>query len=308
MPPHVSVIVAARNAERVIPSLLAALNAQTLPRERFEVVIVDDASRDQTTHEVAQHNGDARLIALPETHGAYAARNRALREATGDVIAITDADCLPAPDWLERLLAALEHHDGVGGRIRTRLPEDPPLPALVDAARRLDQQLFLDEGFVAFANFACHRRLIDEVGPFNEQLRSNGDREWCLRAVARGATFGYAQDAIVDHPPRTTAREVVACFWRRGVGRGRTALVGTGPAVARRRNWSTRSEYLPAALDPANHPAARRLREAGFEGGTKEHAKIDAATYLLAGAPLLAGYVTGTVGARLRAPFAAPGH
>jgi GT2 family glycosyltransferase len=243
--PFVSVIVAARDAERAIAPLLAALSAQTLPRDRFEVLIVDDASKDRTTQQVAARNGDVRLIALTEARGAYAARNRALEQATGDVIAITDADCRPAPDWLERLVAALDDSDGVGGRIRTVLPTDPPLPALVDAARRLDQQLFLDEGFVAFANFACRRALIDAVGPFNEQLRSNGDREWCLRAAATGARFAYAADAIVDHPPRTTAREVVLLAARRRPrahrarrprprGAARAQLVGQGRVLPRR--------------------------------------------------------------------------
>ena len=186
------------------------------------------------------------MIALPAPLGAYAARNRALAVARGEFVATTDADCVPAPDWLARLLAALDRGaDAAGGPMRVTLPPDPPVAALVDAARRLDQRQFLAEGFLAFANFGCRRSLLDRVGPFNERLRSNGDREWCLRATALGARLAYAPDALVEHPARTRARDVAATWWRRGVGRGRTSVVGSGPAVARGRNWSPARAYLP---------------------------------------------------------------
>jgi hypothetical protein len=293
MPALVSVLVAARDAERTIGALLDGLAAQT--HEAVEVVVVDDGSHDGTAS-VARSHG-AEVIALPAPVGAYAARNRALAVARGSIVATTDADCVPAPEWLAGLLAALEDADAAGGAMRVTLPPDPPVAALVDAARRLDQGQFLAEGFLAFANFACRRELIDRVGPFNERLRSNGDREWCLRAAALGAKLVHAPDAVVEHPARTRAREVAATWWRRGVGRGRTAVVGSGPAVARARNWSPARAYLPSALAPGRHPAALNLRASGFAGGRRAHARVDAATYLLAGAPLLAGYVAGTAGA-----------
>ena len=159
--------------------------------------------------------------------------------------------------------------------MRVTLPPDPPVAALVDAARRLDQRQFLAEGFLAFANFGCRRSLIDRVGPFNERLRSNGDREWCLRATALGARLAYAPDALVEHPARTRARDVAATWWRRGVGRGRTSVVGSGPAVARGRNWSPARAYLPAArravaspgrAQPARVGVRRRARRARARG------------------------------------------
>jgi glycosyltransferase involved in cell wall biosynthesis len=288
----VSVIVAVRDAERTIDALLGALERQTLPRHRVEVVVADDGSRDGTA---ARVRARARLVSLPEPVGSYAARNRALEVASGEVVAITDADCVPEPDWLERMLAALERADVVGGCIRMRMPPGAGLPALVDASRRLDQRTFVAEGFVAFASFACRRELLDRVGPFNEALRSNGDREWCLRATAAGARVAYAPEAVVDHPPRTRAADVVRCWWKRGIGRGRTAIVGSGPGTARRRNFSDRRVYVPSALAGPGHPVVVRLREGGFEGGRLDRARIDAATYVLAGAPLAGGYVAGTV-------------
>ncbi len=294
MAPLVSVVVAARNAAPSIRLTLDAIERQT--HRSFEVLLVDDGSRDGTSGAAC---GRAEVVRTPRPVGAYAARNRAIARARGDVVAITDADCLPAADWLERLLAALEDADVAGGRIRTPLPPDPSLVALVDAARRLDQASFFEQGFVAFANFACRRELVERVGPFNERLASNGDREWCMRAAARGGRLAYAPDAVVDHAPCERAAQVAATWWRRGVGRGRTPVVGAGPAAAPGRSWSAPAEYLPMALAPRRHPAARRLRDAGFHGGRARYAAVDLATYALAGGPLLAGYCAGAAGARL---------
>ncbi len=299
----VSVVVAARDAAASIGTLLDALSAQT--HGEVEVLVADDASRDRTAA-VAEERGARVVRCGGRARGAYAARNAALPHAGGDVIAITDADCVPRADWIERLLAALAGADAAGGPIRLTLPPDPSLAALVDASRRLDQAAFHAQGFLAFANFACRRELLDRVGPFNAALASNGDREWCLRASAAGARLAYAPRAIVEHHTRTRAREVAATWWRRGVGRGRTTVVGAGPAgAAHGANWSARAEYLPLAVVGARHPAAARLREAGHTGGRADLARIDGATYLLAGLPLLAGYAAGTLGARLTAAHAA---
>lgn len=294
MAPFVSVVVAARDAAPSVRSVLDALERQTHPS--FEVLLADDGSRDGTS-DVAQ--GRAEVVRMPRPVGAYAARNRAVERARGEVVAITDADCVPAADWLERLVAALERADVAGGRVRTPLPADPPLVALVDAARRLDQAAFVAQGFVAFASFACRRELIDRVGPFNERLASNGDREWCLRATSVGASIAYAPDAVVDHAACARASRVAATWWRRGVGRGRTPVVAAGPAAVGRRSWSPPAEYLPMSLAPERHPAARRLHDAGFRGGRARYAAADVATYALAGGPLLAGYCAGAVAARL---------
>ena len=95
---RVSVVIPARNEEAYLPSALEAVLAQTLPP--FEVIVVDNASTDRT-REVAEALG-ARVVFCGRRGVAYA-RQAGLLAARGEWVAMTDADSLPTPRWLERL-------------------------------------------------------------------------------------------------------------------------------------------------------------------------------------------------------------
>ena len=96
-----------RNAGEGALELLTLLRDQTLPSDQYEVLVVDDFSRDDTAN-IVEGSGLARLLRMGEWRGSWAARNAALRAASGEVVAFTDADCRPEPDWLERGLAELD--------------------------------------------------------------------------------------------------------------------------------------------------------------------------------------------------------
>ncbi len=103
--PRYSVIVPAYQAEATLPCCLAGLDTQTMPQDEFEILIVDNNSTDESSR-IAIGHGRARLLRETE-QGAYAARNKALAHARGDVFAFTDPDCVPDPDWLERIDEAM---------------------------------------------------------------------------------------------------------------------------------------------------------------------------------------------------------
>ncbi len=118
-----SVIVPAYRATDVLPRCLAALCDQSLARDAYEIIVVDDGSPDQTADvaEKVLSNANGRVIRAP--HGGPAhARNLGAQAARGAILAFTDADCEPAHDWLERLTAPLrdETVTGTKGVYRTR--------------------------------------------------------------------------------------------------------------------------------------------------------------------------------------------
>jgi glycosyltransferase involved in cell wall biosynthesis len=127
-----SVIIPVRNEARTIGRLVRAVLDQARPTWSIEVVVVDDGSTDDTAS-VAQVHG-ARVLGLGERPGGgnpAAARNRGALAATGEVLVFLDADCLPAPGWLSRLLERHESGDTVvGGALD--LPEGLPLMARCD--------------------------------------------------------------------------------------------------------------------------------------------------------------------------------
>ena len=264
-----SVVVAARDSQQAVDAVAGCLETQTLARDDWELIVVDDGSPVPLRCPAADHT-----LRIDTSTGAYAARNRGLSVAHGEVVAITDADCRPQPGWLEAMVTALATADLAAGDIRITMGADPGLAERIDAARNLDQRSYVRHGFAAFANFAVRRAVIDEVGPFNERLLSNGDREFCMRATEAGFRLEYVPEATVEHDALRGPRQLAARSFRLGRGRAQTVVAGNGPARRRRRNWLSPRSYLP--------------------GGAE-----DVAAYALVGVPLVAGYAWGAAETRL---------
>ena len=108
--PDISVVVPTYRRSRNLPRLVAALEAQTLPRERFEVLIVDNGSDDDTpavlSDLAARTTVNLRPLRIEDNHGPAPARNLGWRQAAAPYVAFTDDDCVPRPDWLEQALNA----------------------------------------------------------------------------------------------------------------------------------------------------------------------------------------------------------
>jgi glycosyltransferase involved in cell wall biosynthesis len=207
----VSVIVPVRDGERTLGALLEALERQTLPRERFEVVIADDGSR-RPPLGLASPDGHVRVLPGPPTN-SYAARNRAVDGSCGELLAFCDADCLPEPEWLERGLAALESTDVVAGRFRFDVPERRTVWTLLDMDSSKDHELLVRLGLAETANLFLRRELFDRVGGFDGTTREHGDFDFVERCVEAGARLTYADDVVVGHPVRTSARSLLRAHW-----------------------------------------------------------------------------------------------
>ena len=106
---NVSVIVPFYNSERYIKRCIEGLLQQSYPREQYEILMIDNNSTDASA-EMVRHYPSIRLLAEPK-QGAYAARNRGLQEAKGEVMAFIDADCVPAHDWLHEIMMEMEQPD-----------------------------------------------------------------------------------------------------------------------------------------------------------------------------------------------------
>jgi glycosyltransferase involved in cell wall biosynthesis len=237
-PPVVSVIVPARNAGSDLRDLTACLRRQTLPQERFEVVIGDDGSTDGCADAIATTDGWIRVTPGPPTN-SYAARNRAVRASRSPILAFCDADCRPEPDWLERGLAGVhEVDDMVAGAIRFIVPEHRNVWALIDMDGSKDHKLEIRDNNAETANLFCHRELFDRVGGFDDTISEHGDFDFVERCVGAGARLTFAPDAVVWHPVRTRARGVLRAHWIYSQGYAeRATRDGQLPEGLKLRNW-----------------------------------------------------------------------
>ena len=210
--PFVSVIVPVFNDAGRLRLCLEALDAQTYPKELYEVVVVDNGSDEPPARVVARF-ARARFSVEPRP-GSYAARNRGLALARGDVFAFTDADCLPAPDWVERGVAALFATPNCGfvaGRVEIFFADArrPTAVELYEGLAALAQKTYVEAGrFGATANLFTTRAVVERVGAFDDSVMSGGDVEWGQRVASRGYAVAYADDARVSHPARRTLAEL----------------------------------------------------------------------------------------------------
>lgn len=210
--PFISVIVPVFNDPERLRLCLAALERQSWPADGYEALVVDNASEQPLTLETAEFP-HARLLREP-TPGVSRARHLGLTAARGEVLAFTDADCVPDAAWLARGVAALAGTPGcglVGGRIVV-VPRDHAQPNLAESlgvAMHLKQERFLRGGhWAAQANAFTWRRVVDAVGPPKPELYHCEEIEWGRRVHAAGYAQEFAAEAVVTHPARSTVKDL----------------------------------------------------------------------------------------------------
>jgi cellulose synthase/poly-beta-1,6-N-acetylglucosamine synthase-like glycosyltransferase len=215
VPPLVSVVVPVLHDGPGIRACLEALLRQTYPPDRYEIVVADNGSMDgtRTVVERARVAAGSRLSLVVEdrVRTSYAARNRALRAARGEILAFTDADCIPAPTWLEQGVRALRAEGAAcaGGRIVvTYAGRRPNAYEYWDSAIRFNQASYVTRHYAATANLFVQAHMFERHGPFRPELVSGGDREFGIRLWKAGERLVYAPDAVVAHAARATLEAV----------------------------------------------------------------------------------------------------
>lgn len=239
--PKVSVIVPHYRDLRNLDVCLDALAAQSYPRNSFEIVVADNASPEGEEAVAAVVAGRARLIVVSEK-GAGPARNGGVAAAQGEILAFIDSDCKAEPQWLAEGLAALAHHDFVGGSVGV-LVGDPLRMTPAEAFERVfafDMKTYVTrKGFAGSGNLFCSKAVFETVGGFRAKVSE--DYEWSHRATGKGFRLGYADEARVGHPARRTWDELLV-KWRR-VNAETYALFAGRPGG--RARWMLRSLLLP---------------------------------------------------------------
>lgn len=220
MTPRVSIVVPVRNGGADLERLLSALAGLDWPADRLERIVVDNGSTDGS-RERAAADGRVRVVDEPRP-GSYAARNRGAREAAGEWLAFTDADCAPRADWLKRLLADPLPDDtgAVAGEIAA-LEMATPVQRFIERRGFMKHAVTLphkDLPCFSTANVAVRRTLFEKLGGFREDVRYFGDMDLSWRLQLEGRSrLEFRPDAVVLHRHRRGAR----ALWRQAVQHGR---------------------------------------------------------------------------------------
>ncbi|WP_299413454.1 glycosyltransferase [Acaryochloris sp. IP29b_bin.148] len=211
-PPFVSVIIPVFNDSERLQHCLQALEQQTYPDGAYKVIVVDNASDDDVEATVDPFLHASMVVETQR--GSYAARNTGVKIAKGSILAFTDADCIPSPDWIEKGVQSLQSIQNCGlvaGKIQFSY-QDPLRPnsiELCDSVLYLQQDLYLKYSkFGATANIFTFKEVFSEVGLFDSSLKSGGDYEWGQRVFAAGYQQLYSEDAYVSHPARYSFQQL----------------------------------------------------------------------------------------------------
>lgn len=212
--PRVSVIVPHFEDLAGLARCMDALAAQTYPTDRTEIIVADNASpagREAVERVIA---GRARLVVV-EARGAGPARNGGAALAGGEILAFTDSDCIPAPDWLSEGVAALADCDFAGGAMQVLVGDETRISG-AEAFERVfafDNETYVRrKDFTVTANLFCPASVFARVGGF--AVGVSEDLDWSIRARDAGYRIGYAPRARVGHPARRDWSELTR-KWRR---------------------------------------------------------------------------------------------
>jgi glycosyltransferase involved in cell wall biosynthesis len=267
------VVVPTRDRAGYLEVTLDSLADQTLD-EPYEVICVDDGSRDQTAAVIER--AGVRTIRHERPRGANAARNAGIRAAGADLVALVDDDVRAPPGWLAALAGGMSRHpdaDVVGGPIRAQL--EGPAPRSCGRERAPITTLDLgpedvEAELVWSANMLLRRDAFDRVGPFAEDLPTGGDEEeWLRRLRDAGGRVVYVADAGLDHRRSgddVRLRSLMQSAYRRGRNmRAHDRRRGAAPSLARELRalagcgWHTVRRACPQGLVAGAHSAGRAV-------------------------------------------------
>ena len=226
--PKISVVIPVKNEEDMISRCLKAVFSQSY--EPYEVVVVDGYSTDKTVEKAKEFP----VKVTYEDYGTVGgARHVGLKNATGEYVAFTDADCMPEKDWLKNLVDGFgDGVIGVGGGIRNlgnglwEKSNALIMNSFFGSANSVQGRLFKEKRFVksiSGCNSMYRRKTLIEIGGFDVTLYINEDTELNRRLSKIGKLL-YTPDAVVLHNQGRGLKDFANRMYQFGCGRGRLRL------------------------------------------------------------------------------------
>ena len=196
--PFVSVVVPYRNAKAFLPNLIESFLNQNYPKDKYEAILVDDASTDKSSDMItniikdSQEMNQIKILRCNESGGPAKARNTGIKNSKGEIIAFTDADAIPNKDWLTELVKGFKDDSigGVTGKVVTKFQE------LLYPLRVSPISEFVT------CNIAYKRKVLTQSGLFDEKFKCpfREDSDLAYRILDQGYKIIHQNSAVVYHP------------------------------------------------------------------------------------------------------------
>jgi glycosyltransferase involved in cell wall biosynthesis len=210
--PFVSVVVPFHNAKTFLPNLLESLLNQNYPKNRYEIVLVDDGSTDGSSNvitEAIERRGEMyniKVLRCNEKGGPASARNVGIKNSKGEIIAFTDADAIPKKDWLTELVKGFKDDSigGVTGKVVT------------DFQRLLYPLRVSPISDFVTCNIGYKRKALTQSGLFDEKFKCpfREDSDLAYRILDQGYKIIHQNSAVVYHPVKQVKLKDLLCVPR----------------------------------------------------------------------------------------------
>ena len=215
--PLVSIVITAKNEAKTVENCIKSLLNQTY--KNFEIIFIDARSIDKTFEKVTKLEEESRLfpnckryiVISTEANTPAKGRNIGVKQAHGEIIAFTDADCIPNNNWIINLLKNIPKNKGmVGGPNIIKHFKNSRILFAIDAvfssylgsggsAQFLKIDKSKEVSAIAACNMAIHKNLFEEIGGFDEALRYNEDSNLCNQIRKKGHKIIYSPEAKISH-------------------------------------------------------------------------------------------------------------
>jgi len=217
----VSIIVPVYNNEKIIGDCIEALLGQDYPKDRYEVIIIDNNSTDKSAEIIKSYPVQYALEDTIQT--SYAARNRGVKSSRGEILAFLDADCIAEKDWLKKGAGGFAE-DNIGcvtGEVKSTKPQNYVEEYLckkdVFSQKSSLNNFFLPR--VVTANTFYRRDVFNKIGFFRERWVSGGDADFGWRMQLETAyKVKFISDAVVFHKHRSTLESMFKQSVKWGIG------------------------------------------------------------------------------------------
>lgn len=215
----VSIIIPVYNEEQILSLCLDSLMKLNYPKELLEIIIIDNNSRDSSASIIKKYPVKYMFEAQK---GRSIARNTAIKAASGEIIAFTDADCIVGKQWLKSLVRGFtaKNIGCCGGRILSYKPANWIEQSFYwlqknqyKSLEYSDSENYFTEPLFATCNLACRREVIDKIGLFDTTFEAGEDTDFLWRANLAGFQLKHVRDAVVFHKHRDKIQQLPEVFW-----------------------------------------------------------------------------------------------
>jgi len=223
--PFVTVVVPTYNREKLLRNLLDSLFRQSYPANKFEIIVVDDGSKDGTREMVETYRKGANRnlkYFYQQNKGPAGARNTGIRNSSGSLIVFTDDDCIASSNWLQEMVKGYDNSNvaGVGGSIKA-IATQSIISEYCSYIGVMEKPLMQGDTvkYLVGANSSFRKEHLDVAGWFNEAMPLGGeDLDISFRLEQAGYALKFNPEAVIYHLHKQTLRELLVTFFKYGKG------------------------------------------------------------------------------------------